>query len=272
MDPELSRPNPSQIPKVDHLLEHFEQLEAVFEQVRKGLAHSHRLTTLGMITAVIAHEYNNILTPVISYGELALDRDDSVLMKKAVEKAIAGAKRASDISTSLLGFGCDHDGEDHAALLPLTVSKAIKCLVRDPRKDRIEILVDVPEIYLGIGAVNLQQVLVNLILNAKKAMHESGGTIHITGRREGEMGHLEVSDTGPGIDAEVFDQIFEPFVTCRVDPQKDHKQMQGTGLGLCICHDLIRTAGGTITVANQSGKGAVFHIQLPIVDELIADT
>ena len=94
---------------VEQLLEHFERLEAQFEKVREGLMHAHRLTTLGTITSAIAHEYNNILTPVISYAQIALsNQDDQAMLVKALQKALAGAERAAGISSSLLASTAGH--------------------------------------------------------------------------------------------------------------------------------------------------------------------
>ena len=168
-------PHPDQLAQVEQLLTHFERLEEQLQQVRDGLTHSHRLATLGTIASIIAHEYNNILTPMISYGQLALARpDDAALMRKAVEKALSGAERATKISSSLLGFAREADHE-HAANLQQTISDTISCLARDPEKDGVDLRIDVPDVQLAITPLNLQQVLLNLILNAIQAMRPNGG-------------------------------------------------------------------------------------------------
>jgi len=106
---------------VQQLLEHFEKLEDQMQKVSEGLAHSHRLATLGTITSIIAHEYNNILTPIVSYCQSALARtDDGDLLIKAVQKSLAGAERAAHISSSLLDFAREQD-EQHAASLSKTI-------------------------------------------------------------------------------------------------------------------------------------------------------
>ncbi|MEE9211180.1 MAG: HAMP domain-containing sensor histidine kinase [Phycisphaeraceae bacterium] len=262
---------PEQLDKVEQLLEHFEQLEAQFQQMRDGLTHSHRLATLGTITSVIAHEYNNILTPIISYAQLALaNEDDRDLMRKAVEKALAGAERAASISSSLLGFAREADHE-HAAALAATLDQTLACLGRDPRKDGIELNIDLPDAQVAISPLNLQQVLLNLILNAKRAMRRTGGTLSITGRVDGPTVHIDVADTGPGIPEPIMDRLFEPFVTHRIEADGD-EQSRGTGLGLCICRDLIRNAGGSIAVTTAPGQGATFHISLPKADDLFEST
>jgi len=259
-------PRPDELAHIEQLLKHFEQLEAEFQQLRDGLTHSHRLATLGTIASMIAHEYNNILTPVISYAQLALaDPDDADLMRKAVEKGLAGAERAARISSSVLGFTRETDKKD-TAHLPETIEEAISCLGRDLSKDGITLTVDVPDVLVAISPLNLQQVMLNLILNARRAMNH-GGQLRITGKQEGVHVRMQVSDTGPGIPAEIRDRLFEPFVTRQADGIDTGSQGKGTGLGLCICRELIRGAGGQIEVESLPDEGATFHLTLLKADE-----
>lgn len=265
-------PAAADLAQLEQVLEHFERLEAQFQLVREGLTHSHRLTTLGTLTSIIAHEYNNILTPILSYGQLALaSPDDQPLMRKAVEKAIAGAERAARLSSSILGFAHDHDGETTASV-PTVVSEAVACLAREPQKDGIQLTVDVPAVEVAMAPLALQQVLVNLLLNARKAMRRKGGQLTISGRREGVNIVLSVSDTGPGIPAEVAGRLFEPFVTHRIGGDEDPSAPRGTGLGLCICRDLLRAAGGDISAHSVPGQGATFTLRLPIAGDGVETT
>lgn len=261
--------HPDELVQVEALLAHFGQLEAQFQQVREGLAQSHRLATLGTIASVIAHEYNNILTPVISYAQLALAQpEDAALTRKALEKALAGAERAAKISASLLGFAREAD-EKHAARLPAVVDDTIACMARAPEKDGVRVAIDVPDVQVAISATNLQQVLLNLVLNARHAMRRRGGHIKINGRKQGAMLVLDVIDDGPGVPAEIRERLFEPFVTAPTPQDGDGAaRPRGTGLGLMICRDLIRNAGGTIECETEEGKGTTFHITLPLADDL----
>src|SRR6185369_5603381 len=121
--PRLKLADPEALTTIEQLFANFQQLEAQLQQVRESLTHSHRLATLGTIASIIAHEYNNILTPVVSYAQLALAKPgDQELMKKAVEKALAGAERAAHISSSLLGFAREAD-QRHAAPLRRTIDE-----------------------------------------------------------------------------------------------------------------------------------------------------
>jgi signal transduction histidine kinase len=265
-------PQPDELAHVEQLLEHFEQLEAQFQQVREGLTHSHRLATLGTIASVIAHEYNNILTPIMSYAQYALSPDaDEAMMRKALEKVLLGAERAAKISSSLLGFAREAD-EQHVGRLSDAIKDAVGCLARDPAKDGIELIVDVPDVLIAMSPLNLQQVLLNLILNARKAMHRTGGTLRIVGREDGSVVRVSVSDSGPGIPQQILDRLFEPFVTHRIDQGEATAERKGTGLGLCICRELLRNAGGSIDVESQPSRGATFNLVMPRADDLFEST
>lgn len=265
-------PQPDQVSQIERLLEHFGQLEAQLQQVREGLTHSHRLATLGTIASVIAHEYNNILTPVVSYGQMALaNPDNTQMLKTAVEKALSGAERAARITSSLLGFAREADHE-HAAMLRGTIQETLACMARDPKKDGIELTIDVPDVQLAMTPLNLQQVLLNLILNAVQAMRGRAGKLRITGRVEGTLMHLQVADSGPGIPPAIMERLFEPFVTHRLRPSggiSDPGERKGTGLGLCICRDLLRNAGGSIRAESVPGRGATFHLTIPLADPVL---
>src|SRR5690606_28669461 len=135
-----------QLAHVEHLLDHLEQLETQFHILRDGLTHSHRLATIGTIASMVAHEYNNILTPIITYAQLALaNPDDHDLLIRAVQKALSGAERAAAISSSMLGFAREGDASNTAELRQ-AIDDAIACLGRDPARDGIQLTVHVPRV------------------------------------------------------------------------------------------------------------------------------
>jgi len=317
--PSRSDSQNAHLAEVQRLLAQFDELEAEVQRIRQELSHSHRLATLGTLTSTIAHEYNNILTPVISYAQFALaNPDDPELMRKAVEKALSGAQRAAQISSSLLGFARDEQ-PDAPATLPDVVDEALACLGRPLDKDGIQLSVDVPHVHLAISPLNLQQVLLNLILNARKAMRRTGGSLTIRATVAGDTCRIDVADTGPGIPEQLKPRLFEPFATLEhappttAPPQSaavgEHADLQspsfpqttqqhghveaalspdhphgdasnteqpenhgtagnpGTGLGLCICRDIVRQADGQIDVTSTPGHGATFHLHIPLTDE-----
>ncbi len=262
--------HPEQLAHVEQLLDHFEQLETQFQVLRDGLTHSHRLATIGTIASMVAHEYNNILTPIITYAQLALSRpDDHDLLIRAVQKALSGAERAASISASMLGFAREDDSSKTADL-PGVIEDAVACLGRDPAKDGITLTIQTPQVTAAMPALNLQQVFVNLLLNARQAMRRKGGRITITGRVVDHSVYLAVSDTGPGIPPHIMETLFEPFVTSR--DETTGSERKGTGLGLCICRDLMRKAGGSIEVSSEPGQGTTFHLCLPLAEMTIETT
>lgn len=272
-----------QLQQVADLLDQLETVQQRLDLMQQHIARSHRLASLGTIAAIIAHEFNNLLTPILSYSQMALAADppDAELTRKALTKARQNAEKAAHIVASMLGF-TRNESDDSPAHLATVLDETLNCLARDPVKDRITFRRDVPaDLYLAIPAISLQQVLLNLILNAWQAMRGShdrkGGTLAITARALDAPGmdtpgmdapgmddrrvQLTIADTGPGIPAGVLPHLFEPFVTHRQGAETG-VQPKGTGLGLTVCRDLIERAGGTIVAESTSG-GATFIIVLP---------
>jgi len=262
----------------DALLREVEALQAQLDQVRHGLAHAHRLATLGTVAAIVAHEFNNILTPTINYCQLALAKpDDADLMRKSVEKSLDGAERAARICAAILGFAQDEPivGRTPVREIPLVVQDALECMAREPRKDGLKLELQLDSLReaedgaaVAMNHVALQQVLVNLMLNARRAMGRHGGQLTVAGRMAGRQVEIRVSDTGPGVPPAVRARLFEPFVTERIDPDPRSLEPAGTGLGLSVCRDLVTQAGGTITLDDpiEGHTGATFRISLPLVD------
>jgi len=234
-----------------------------------------RLATLGTLAGSIAHEFNNLLTPVLSYAQLALGApDDHELARKALQKAVEGAERAAAAASSILGFIRDDEG------MMVHVGHALKdalgCLARDPSKDGIALEVDVPEdAWVAISPVRLQQVLLNLLLNSRRAIMPRAGRITVRARcstwnipgvaalhPEDQMVAIEVRDTGCGIPADLVPRVFEPFVR----GQRRDGAERGTGLGLSICRQLITDSRGAITIESAEDQGTSVRILLPKAD------
>jgi signal transduction histidine kinase len=257
------------VDKLDHaerLLEHLESVEEQLRQLQEGLTRSHRLATLGTMASIIAHEFNNILTPVLSYCQMALQSPgDAELMKKAVEKSLRGAQRAAQISSSMLGFARDSDGQQ-VAHIPEVVTEVFSCIARAPEKDGIQLTLRIPQdAWVTIPPVNLQQVLLNLVLNARQAMRRTGGELKIVVTQfpgpspADRRTVIDVVDTGPGIPADILPQVFQPFVTRR---EEAIGQPKGTGLGLTISRELVQRVGGTLAVSATGPGGTTFRIEL----------
>ncbi len=261
-----------QLQHAEHLLNELEALERKLKALQDGLTRSHRLATLGTVATIIAHEFNNILTPIISYAQLALRQADAAdpdldLIRKALERALDGSTKAAQISSSMLGFArTSTDGQQATACVRGVVGEVFACVARDPKKDNITVRLDVADdLHVAMPPVSLQQVLLNLVLNARKVLKQRGGTLSITAHRidcgDGVPPQviIEVADNGPGIAAEIRSRLFEPFITQPADGDAS----EGTGLGLVVCKDLVERVGGSIGVESSPGHGATFRIALP---------
>ncbi len=247
------------------------QAEADLAAIRRELDHSYQLATLGTLTAGIAHEINNILTPVLAYAQLArANPRDSELSAKALDRAIAGVESAARINEAVLGDARNDDGESRADVAEV-VKATLACLARDPARDGVDLCLEIePRTLVAIRPLARQQVLLNLVLNALTAMHGRRGVqgeLRIRAvRRDDGTTKITVADNGPGVPKELEQRIFEPFVSGH--PRKPGTESAGvhggSGLGLAICKRLIENGAGTIALERQvaSGMGATFAIIL----------
>lgn len=227
-----------------------------------------RLATIGTIAAVIAHEFNNILTPVISYSQYALqsaesDKPDHELMKKALAKSFAGATKAGRICSSMLGLARGESTHGEVSIQTL-IDETLLVMARDPQKDGIALRVQAPaDLVVRGDAVQLEQVLLNLLINARQAMAGKSGSITIKATADDQWARLAIIDTGPGIAEKHLPRIFDPFFTTKGTARRG--EPRGTGLGLAICREIIDAHGGSIDVASEVGKGTTFTLVLPRV-------
>jgi two-component system C4-dicarboxylate transport sensor histidine kinase DctB len=248
--------------------------EADLESLRRELDHTHQLATLGTLTAGIAHEVNNILTPILAYAQMAKGNpNDAELQAKAVDRAIAGVQAASRIIEAVLGFARAEEDSGPANIYNV-IEASLACLGRAPERDGVFLLVEADaEAHVRIEPLALQQVLLNLMLNALTALHGHRGELRIDVLEGSDgMTRIRVADNGPGIPPSVAPSLFEPFVTTRPKQGTDNRTggRGGSGLGLAVCKRLIEEAGGTIEVGpawfesqNPAGPGATFTITLP---------
>lgn len=239
-----------------------ERLAATVEALHAELERSHRLATLGTVAGSIAHEFNNLLTPVLSYAQMALSAPaDLELTAKALRKTVEGVERASRVASAMLGFVRQEDSV-LCANVREAAEAAVGCLGRDVGSHGVAIRVDCStDVCVGMMPIALQQLMLNLILNAIEAMDGGPGSIHIH-RSTWNTPHqlcIEVVDTGRGMSAELVARIFEPFVSERRSPGAS----PGTGLGLAICRRLVEEVGGGIEVQSVVGEGTTFRLLLP---------
>jgi signal transduction histidine kinase len=222
------------------------------------------LANLGSATSMIAHEINNLLTPMANYAALAAQNmDDKELVAKALNKTVHGCQQASKVMLSMLAMANGQAQRQEPAGVATMVEQVFNCLCRDFKKDGITVDIRIPsDLALTCVPVQIQQVLMNLILNAREAMLPGGGILKIIAGEEDRNIHLTVSDTGKGISQENIENIFKPFFTTKAR-RSDSVAHSGSGVGLAFCKRVVDAHQGEISVTSQLGQGATFHVRLP---------
>jgi two-component system NtrC family sensor kinase len=233
-----------------------ERLQRAHEQ----LSRSEKLTALGEMAAGVAHEINNPLGGILLYGNLVLeDLPPDSPARENILKIIHQTDRCRHIVQGLLAFSRTPTGD----MVPVQINGVVKAaldLVKDQtifHGIRIETAYasDLPEV---VGdASRLEEVFLNLFINAADAMQEKGGSLSIATTRFDDRVRITVADTGKGIDREYLPHIFEPFFTTKGPGL-------GTGLGLSIAYGVIKKHNGMIDAESAPGKGTVFTVSLPV--------
>jgi signal transduction histidine kinase len=243
--------------KLKDLQQENEHLKSEAEQLE-------RLAILGTNTAMIAHEINNLLTPLSNYAQLALQNsEDRRLAQKALTKTARNCEKASDFMQSILNLSSQSKNEKELVKISDLVSDAFKCIGRDFKRDCIKVKTDIPDdLEIEAVRVQMQQIIINLVLNARDSMLSGGGTLHISAEKAGDNTvHIQIKDSGKGIKNEDIKQVFKPFFTTKNTPGGEKS---GSGLGLAYCKRIIDKHNGSISVSSTFGEGTAFYISLPI--------
>ncbi|MFO0972614.1 MAG: HAMP domain-containing sensor histidine kinase [Phycisphaerae bacterium] len=226
--------------------------------------HLQKLAALGTMSAVLAHEFNNLLTPVLGYAQLALRGRDPEQMAAALERTVRHARRAAELCAKILDMSsAESSGPAAPVALHALVSDALDCVARDLSRDGIELEIDVDAaLQVCVHAAAVQQVLYNLIVNARQALLEQGGRLAITAREPADgFVRLDVCDSGPGLPEAIRDRLFEPFVSTK--RRGGPTERRGLGLGLAVSRQLVEESGGRIEAGDAPGGGARFTLWLP---------
>jgi signal transduction histidine kinase len=226
-----------------------------------GLQH---LASMGAISFMIAHEINNLLTPLKSYASFALtDLDDKALCEKALQKVVENCDRTSKIMESMLSLANGQTQDKENVRLPGLIEEIFNCLCRDFVKDGIAVDVRIPkDLAIRAVPVQIQQVLMNLILNARDAMLPGGGVLTIEAADRTDSIEITIADTGSGIEPNNLENIFDMFFTTKAD-KRSAAENSGAGLGLAFCKMVIDNHEGLISVESEPGNGSKFRITLP---------
>jgi len=240
----------------------------VFEDVtsrarlEEQLQISDKMASIGLLAAGVAHEVNTPLTGISSYTQMLLDRADpedprTKLLEKIERQTFRAAKIVNGLLT--LARGGQPDSERSPVDLNTVINDVLSLLEHQFRGVNIQVRRDLaaaPPIVLG-AEHKLQQVFLNLFINARDAMPR-GGWLSVTSRAEGGWATVEVADTGAGIPAEHVSRIYDPFFTTKA-------LGQGTGLGLSITYGIVGEHDGRISCDSRPGEGTRFTLALPLV-------
>jgi two-component system, cell cycle sensor histidine kinase and response regulator CckA len=248
-------------------------------KIQEQLMHSQKMESVGALAGGIAHNFNNILTAILGYAELLLEFSDlNENAKQRVRNIESAARKAGVMVSKLLSFA----RRDSHEVLPLNLNDVINDSVKllegiiDKRIGLKVILSDMMSPIIEGDPNQLEQVIMNLMVNAKDAMPEGGlitiqtSFTEIEGDRlkapayikPGKYIVLTVSDTGHGISKEIIEKIFDPFFTTK-------EKGKGTGLGLATVYGIVKDHKGYISVQSDVGKGTIFDIYLPVSRKVV---
>ncbi|OGO49734.1 MAG: hypothetical protein A2148_09835 [Chloroflexi bacterium RBG_16_68_14] len=230
--------------------------------MQERLLQSEKMVSVGQLVSGVAHELNNPLTGITGFAQLLLARDLDEATRRDVEIIYTEAERASKIVQNLLSFARRKRAEKELANLNVLLERVLELRVYDFRVKNIDLELDLdpklPETM--VDADQIQQVFLNVILNAEQSMlaAHGRGTLAVRTRREKGVIRISFQDDGPGMTPETLRRIFDPFFTTK-------DTGEGTGLGLTISYGIIDEHGGRIWAESEPGRGTTFTIELPIV-------
>ncbi|MEM8681092.1 MAG: ATP-binding protein [Planctomycetota bacterium] len=242
-------------------------LEDQVKILKARLLEAQKMTALGELSATTTHEFNNVLMSVINYARMGLRNKDEATRDKALTRILEAGERAAKITNSILGMARNRSASLAPTDIDQLIQDALLLLEREMRKYRIQ--VDYVATNAPLAQANgnqVQQVLLNLLINARQAMPEGGELrIRLTHDPAESMVCLVVRDHGTGIPQSTLTRIFEPYFSTKSGPDESGKG--GTGLGLSACRDIIQSHGGRIRVESTVGVGTQFTIRLPVAQE-----
>jgi PAS domain S-box-containing protein len=244
-------------------------------QLERQLQTAQKMESVGTLAGGIAHDFNNVLTVIIGFGELLRLRvANDPKAASELEEILHGAERASVLTRQLLTFARRQVVEPINIDLNEVMTNLVKLIRKVTREDiEIKALPAKRPVMIRVDRGQIEQVLMNLSLNARDAMPEGGQLVIETGvtlleegylkqypyMKAGRYAVLSVSDTGVGMDEKTQERIFEPFFTTK-GPDK------GTGLGLAVVYGIVKQHNGFLHVYSEPGKGSTFRIYFPEVD------
>lgn len=228
------------------------------ERAQEALARSQRLDAVGRLAAGVAHDLNNALAVVLCNAESLRAGGSATDRDRLLADLVAAAHGAEETTRQLMVLG-RKDTEPGRCCVPATIVERLARTVQRLLPSDVQLRVEVGSARaVGLSAGRLEQILLNLVLNARDALPR-GGSIAVSVTEAGGSLVLAVADDGLGMPPEVRDRVFEPFFTTK-------EAGRGIGLGLSMVHGLVTEAGGAVDVTSSPGNGSTFTVRLPIVE------
>ncbi|MBI5441819.1 MAG: PAS domain S-box protein [Deltaproteobacteria bacterium] len=244
-------------------------------RLERQIRQAQKLEALGTLAGGIAHDFNNLLMSILGYAQLALrELPEGSEIREDVERVLSAGERARALVAQILTFARRGDQELQPVRLTPLIKEVLKLLEATlPPTIELRLTGRPASDTVTADPTQIHQVLMNLCTNAAQALGENSGEIKVqladslvTAEEppphpdlgEGLYVRVTVSDTGPGMTAEVLERIFEPFFTTK-------EAGRGTGLGLSVAHGIVKRYGGAINVESELGRGTTFHLYLPAI-------
>ena len=241
-----------------------ENAEQIIAGLQEQLMQAQKMTAIGELAGTTTHEFNNILMTIINYAKLGLRHTDDETRTKSFDKILTAANRAAKVTGTILGMARNRKPGFEPTQLKTIIEDALVLLEREMNKYRISVekeLNDVPEIMADGNQI--QQILLNLLINARQAM-PNGGKLSIKLGFDPVINSVSITvrDNGTGIPQEKLPHIFDMFYTTKTGPDSSGKG--GTGLGLAACRNIVEAHSGKIRANSTIGKGTAITIMFPV--------
>jgi signal transduction histidine kinase len=236
-----------------------QQVQVLEEQLRRA----QQFAALGELVSTTTHEFNNVLTTIINYAKLGIRHKDAATRDKAFTKILDASLRAEKITNSVLGLARNRSVDRAPTDLAKLVEESLVLLEREMRKYRVHVEFSAePAPPAFVCGNQIQQILLNLLTNARQAM-PNGGQIIIRIAPDAASGTVDlmIRDTGSGIPADKLPHIFDRFYTTKSGPDASGKG--GMGVGLSACREIIEQHQGRIRVESTVSLGTAFTLKLP---------
>jgi len=235
--------------------------------LKQELMHAQKMASLGELVSTTTHEFNNVLMTIINYAKLGMRNKDEASRDKAFDRILAASLRAEKITNAVLGMARNRSEEFAPTELERLVDESLLLLEREMQKYRVQVrkeFASAPPVR-AIGN-QIQQVLLNLMTNARQAM-SSGGELVLRIAHDAKAGYVDltVRDSGCGISREQLPKIFDRGFTTKSGPDATGKG--GTGVGLSACREIVESHHGRLRVESTIGKGTAFTVRLPVWQE-----